>query len=1100
MEGPSSPSDQAALIFNQARRLAKVARETYLREACKNDSELRRLIDDLLVAHAKQGEFLAEPTHAGPPEAAEKRGAADHAGEAMTELPASSLNAPESKLIGRYKLLQHIGEGGFGEVWMAEQREPIKRRVALKIIKLGMDTRGVIARFEAERQALAMMDHPNITRVLDCGATDAQSPLGSGRPYFVMELVRGVPITQFCDDNRLAVRERLALFADVCHAVQHAHQKGVIHRDLKPSNVLVSRHDEKPVVKVIDFGIAKAISGRLTDKTLFTELRQLIGTPAYMSPEQAGLSDLDIDTRSDIYSLGVLLYELLTGTTPFDAERLRNVDFDELRRIIREEEPPKPSTRITSDLRIERRSEPVTPVTGSSEDRPSDSEPRPPGRGPHSDSSAATIGAARHTDPRSLARLLCGDLDWITMKCLEKDRQRRYETANGLAADIQRHLAAEPVVAAPPGARYRLLKFVRRHRVGVTASALVSAALLVGLVGTTWGVYWALGEAEQARRAESRRGLEAARADREARVAIAERDKAERFVKFVQEVLQTAQPSVALGRDTTMLREMMDAAAKRIDGGELEGSPEAELELRMTIGVTYREIHEFDRALAILEPAEALARSLASPQLPDVLSRRADALLRVDRAPEAERLMQEAAEMYRRLYEGDHEKVAQSLCNLGVVATGLDDLSRAETLLTQALAMAQRVLLTDHPDLARIQRNLADVLVRRGRLMEAEPLIEQALEMNQRLHPDAHPDVASSLASLATLRTAQGRLSEAEPLLRRALEMKRRLFKDSEEVMSALFALTRVLEQLGRDSEVQESCRELLVLSERLHAGDHPSVAHSLIDLARARDANGLMDAETEQLFRSGLDMYARMGGSRPGGDRARALDLHHLANVLRAQGKLPEAESLARQAVAIYREHPDDWARSESPHADVVLYHILLARGRPQEAADALHDRLAAARRQPGEGGQIDLLDALVGCALLRIGTPDALAEAEALLHECVSIRERAYPDGHGKAWLRFSAMSMLGEALSRQGKFDAAEPLLLGGYNGLTKETSHILPVVISGTDHRRDALERIVTLYDAWHTAEPEDARVQERLAKWQGALAQETSARAPPGPGP
>ena len=348
-------------------------------------------------------------------------------------------------IIGRYKLLEQIGEGGFGVVYRAEQIEPVQRMVALKIIKAGMDTREVIARFEAERQAIALMDHPNIARALDAGATEA------GRPYFVMELVRGIPITDYCDQAKLPTRERLELFMKICQAVQHAHQKGLIHRNLKPSNVLVTEHDGEPVPKVIDFGVAKALGQKLTAKTLFTAFNHIIGTPAYMSPEQAALSGLDIDTRADIYSLGVLLYELLTGVTPFDADTFRKVAMDEVRRMIRETEPPKPSTRLqTLGAKL------------------------------------SDVAKHRGTEPAGLSRLVRGDLDWIVMKCLEKDRQRRYETASGLASDVARHLRSEPVAARAPSNLYRFQKLIRRHKLAFAAASAVAASLLIGLVVSTW--------------------------------------------------------------------------------------------------------------------------------------------------------------------------------------------------------------------------------------------------------------------------------------------------------------------------------------------------------------------------------------------------------------------------------------------------------------------------------------------------------------------------------------------------------------------------------------------------------------------------------------
>src|SRR5438874_1671891 len=348
--------------------------------------------------------------------------------------------------LGRYKLLEKVGEGGCGVVYVAEQQEPVRRRVALKVIKLGMDTKQVIARFEAERQALAMMDHPNIAKVLDGGATD------TGRPFFVMELVRGIKITDYCDQNNLSTKERLELFMQVSQAIQHAHQNVIIHRDIKPSNILVTRHDDVAVPKVIDFGIAKATIGQLTEKTVFTAFAQFVGTPAYMSPEQAQMSGLDVDTRADIYSLGVLLYELLTGNTPFDAKELLAAGMDEMRRKIREDEPAKPSTCLSTMTDID----------------------------------LTTVAKHRHAEPPKLIHLIRGDLDWLVMKCLEKDRTRRYETASALAMDLQRHLNDEPVVACPPSRSYRFQKMVRRNKLAFAAASAVAAALVLGLGVSTW--------------------------------------------------------------------------------------------------------------------------------------------------------------------------------------------------------------------------------------------------------------------------------------------------------------------------------------------------------------------------------------------------------------------------------------------------------------------------------------------------------------------------------------------------------------------------------------------------------------------------------------
>jgi serine/threonine protein kinase/Tol biopolymer transport system component/tetratricopeptide (TPR) repeat protein len=438
--------EKIRLIFCEAlERETESEREAYLEGACRDDYSLRREVDALLRVHGQGGGFLRGPI-LGPP-------------ASLEDLP---LSEEPGTIIGRYKLLEKIGEGGMAVVYMAEQTEPLRRKVALKIIKLGMDTRQVIARFEAERQALALMDHPNIAKVLDAGATE------TGRPYFVMELVQGVSITEYCDRNSLSTKDRLALFLQVCHAVQHAHQKGIIHRDIKPSNVMVTHHNGNPVPKVIDFGIAKATNQRLTERTLFTRYAHLIGTPAYMSPEQAELSDLDIDTRSDIYSLGVLLYELLTGTTPFSEEELRKAGYIEMQRVIREQEPVKPSTRIKTVLR--RASVPLA-------SRRSCEDAQPVGAGPRA---CPTSGG--HGGPP--LREVRGDLDWIVMKSLEKDRARRYETASGLAEDVRRHLEHEPVMARGPSTTYRLGKFLRRHRsqtIAALAMAVVAGAVVVVL-------------------------------------------------------------------------------------------------------------------------------------------------------------------------------------------------------------------------------------------------------------------------------------------------------------------------------------------------------------------------------------------------------------------------------------------------------------------------------------------------------------------------------------------------------------------------------------------------------------------------------------------
>ena len=562
----TDPPSREVLVFNAALELPANERAGYLRESCRDDAEIFGRVAALLEAHERAGSFLQEPVD---------RSTATSPGPAPVELNAdrSQLEPPGEKCgdqVGRYKLLQQIGEGGCGVVYMAEQQEPVHRRVALKVIKLGMDTREVIARFEAERQALAMMDHPNIAKVFDAGATE------TGRPYFVMELVRGVKVTDFCDENKVSTAERLHLFIQVCHAIQHAHQKGIIHRDIKPTNILVPVNDGVPVPKVIDFGIAKATQGKLTDQTLFTAFEQFIGTPAYMSPEQAVMTDVEVDTRSDIYSLGVLLYELLTGQTPFAQKELLASGLDEMRRTIREKDPMRPSTRLSA--------------MGASD--------------------LITVAKNRGSQPPQLIHLVRGDLDWIVMKCLQKDRARRYETANGLAMDVERHLQHQPVLARPDTQAYRVAKFVRRHRASVTFASLIFVALVGGLTGTM----------TQARRATQHARLEEAqrrRADEAARAAKQERDFALRQLSRAEAIndlnsflLSDAAPA---GKSFTV-GDLL-ARSERLIDQQTGGPDDNRVELMVEIGLQYEQQEQHAKACELLAKAYTLSRGLPEAEI-----------------------------------------------------------------------------------------------------------------------------------------------------------------------------------------------------------------------------------------------------------------------------------------------------------------------------------------------------------------------------------------------------------------------------------------------------------------------------------------------------
>ena len=534
----NQPEDPARDVLADALKLEEgPAREAFIDQACNGDPVLRKYVTELLQAQAAADQLLKQQPAASGPQSLKFVGL-------QTTAP-----RPGDR-IGRYRLLQQIGEGGCGVVFMAGQEEPIRRKVALKVIKLGMDTVSVVARFEAERQALGLMDHPNIAQVFDGGATE------TGRPYFVMELVRGLKITDYCDQGALGTRERLDLFIQVCHAVQHAHQKGIIHRDLKPSNILVTLNDGMAVPKVIDFGIAKAMEGRLTDKTLFTSFELLLGTPAYMSPEQAVLTSLDVDTRGDIYSLGVLLYELLTGTTPFDGRALLAAGLDEFRRTIREQEPLAPSNRLRT----------LVPET------------------------LTTTASRRGMESPKLIQSLRGDLDWIVMKCLEKNRTRRYQTANALAMDLTRFLRNEPVLARPPSKLDRLGKMVRRNKVLFASGGAVAAALIVGLVVSLLLLF----QEKAARRAAVNAELK----------AVTETRKAGQTVRLLRETLSKAATSVK-GLDARPLTEFLDQTVTET-AADLRNDPELEQDLWNTVALLYLDFGEKQKAEQTVRKALAL--------------------------------------------------------------------------------------------------------------------------------------------------------------------------------------------------------------------------------------------------------------------------------------------------------------------------------------------------------------------------------------------------------------------------------------------------------------------------------------------------------------
>src|ERR1700733_5306446 len=616
--------------------------------------------------------------------------------------------------IGPYRMLQLLGEGGMGEVWLAEQKSPIRRTVALKLIKAGMDTKVVVARFESERQALALMHHPNIARVFDAGATP------EGRPYFVMEYVPGLPLNEYCDKHRLTVNERLELFMQVCDGVQHAHQKAIIHRDLKPSNVLVVEQDNKPVPKIIDFGLAKATAQRLTDKTMFTELGVMMGTPEYMSPEQADQREQNIDTRTDVYSLGVILYQLMAGVLPIDVKALRAAGLEAILRTIREQDPPKLSTRIR-------------------------------GLGEASNVAASN----RREEPRTFARHLQGELDWITMKALEKDRTRRYGSAAELGADIERHLHNEPVIAHPPTAAYRASKFVRRHRWAVAAAAS-AVVLLITFAAVT---------AVQALRIAAER-------DRASRQA----EAAQRVASFMKGMFKVSDPSQASGNSITA-RELLDSASKEIDTG-LAKDPETQAQLMDVMGEVYESLGLYPQPHPLFEHALDIQRRVKGPRNPETL-RSADDLawLLLDEGhyAEAEKLARETLDIQRQVLGQDDPDTLKSMRELAATLQRQGHYADAEKMEREELDIERRVLGPEHPDTLKTLNNLAGVLRDEGRYAEEEDTERKVLDVRRRLFGPEHPQTLITMNNLASTLENEKRYAEAEKLDRQVLEIQRRV-------------------------------------------------------------------------------------------------------------------------------------------------------------------------------------------------------------------------------------------------------------------------------------------------------------------------------------
>jgi serine/threonine protein kinase/tetratricopeptide (TPR) repeat protein len=861
----SYDENQARDIFLEAVDKATPAeRAAFLDTACAGNVELRSRVDALLAANDQSGGVLGSAvtsqSGAGP-------AVGGKYGVPAGITPGFDIHETLESVgdqVGLYTLRQKLGEGGMGTVWVAEQLAPVKRRVALKLIKAGLDSKQVLRRFDAERQALALMDHSNIAKVLDAGATPA------GRPYFVMELVQGVPITRYCDEQQLPVRERLQLFVSVCLAIQHAHQKGVIHRDIKPSNVLVSVQDGRPVPKVIDFGVAKAFHQRLTNTSLYTEVGAIVGTLQYMSPEQAEISPHGVDTRADVYALGVLLYELLTGSTPLDKQRLHQAVYSEVVRLIKEEVPPKPSTRLTQ-----------------------------------SRDSLANIAAARRTEPARLVKEVRGDLDWITMRALEKECTRRYEAASVLARDVERHLQSEPVEARPPTAFYRLSKFWRRNKGFVVGAAVVLLSLVGGIIGTSWGMVRAdraRRDAEDARQAEAeqrQRSDAAAAAEKAAKeTAVAKETETRAVLDFVHEkIFAAARPKGqegGLGRDV-MVREALDAAVPFVEM-RFQSQPLIEARLRMEIGRTFLMLGRADAAV----PQFQVARTIYTKQLgtghPDTLRAMrnlANGYSALGRLVEALNLRKETLDLSREALGVEHEETLANMNNLATSYSELGQPAEALKLFEETVRLRNATSGPDDPETLRAMFNVARAYAGLRRYADAAKLHHETLELRKaKLGPD-HPDTLSSMNNLADSYYQLGRKDEALRLHEETLKrQKAALGPDHPETLASMHNLANSYDKTGRTEEALRLREETYSRVTAKLGSDHPRTLMAMNSLADSYGKVGRVD-EAMKLIEEALAVQKVKLGPRHPNTHISMLNIAagHVMRMPKAADKNKEAE-----------------------------------------------------------------------------------------------------------------------------------------------------------------------------------------------------------------
>ncbi len=1053
-----NPQRAQALFLAAMEILDPAARQELLHRECADDAALLQRVEALLSAHFATGGFELDPSRPVIAETIDEPAAAK----------------PNAILAGRYKLIESIGEGGMGSVWVAEQREPVRRKVAVKFIKAGMDSKSVLARFEAERQALAMMDHPNIAKVFDGGMTE------QGRPFFVMEYVKGMPLTDYCDQARLTLKERLNLFTPICQAVQHAHQKGIIHRDLKPSNILICLYDGKPVPKVIDFGLAKAVHQALTDKSLHTAHGVMVGTPLYMSPEQAEHNNLDVDTRTDIYSLGVILYELLTGSTPLEREQLKEAAFNEVLRLIKEVEPQKPSTRLSSSVRL------------------------------------PSIAAQRNIDPNQLKKSVVGDLDWIVMKAIDKERSRRYETANGLARDVERFLNDEAVEACPPNTAYRLKKMLRRNKGPFLAASLVLLSLLVGIAGTTYGLFRAnhFAESEGLAKLEAQRktllALDAGAAEKiakeQAQTRLTQIEKGNTILTSIFDDLDLFEVKEGTKKLEEILAKRLVKAAEQLEG-ESVGDPLVVAGLQIKLGTTLISLGYSEDAITLFQKVlETRSRLLGADHLDTLESKYRLGLgfMFAGKPDKALPLLEETLNQLKIKLGDDHPKTISALGSLASAYRALGKLDQAIPLLEETLSRRKRILGTEDPDTISSMSDLANGYLSVGKIDLALPLYQESLNlMKVRLGAD-DPRTLVIMNQLSICYQYAGKLDLALPLIEESLKLKKiRLGTDHPSTLVSMNNLATVYIRAGKSDQALPLLKESHELQKIKHGIYHPDTIASMSNLASAYHDVGKLDLALPLYEESLKLMRIKLGDDHP----QTLTCMNNLSAGYFALGKLDLAIPLCKETLRLSRkkngdDHPETlnsmsnlatgYQAAKKLDLALPLFEESLSRKRgtlgddnPKTLKSMLEltllydqlkqwdksellyrEQLALAKTKSGVDSPVySSALAVLGLNLLN---QKKCTEAEPFVREALTIREKNEPDD----WRTFNTQSLLGGTLLGQQKFADAEPLLLKGYEGMKQRESTIPP---QGRTRIPEALDRLIDLYTQMEN--PDEAK------KWQ-----------------